>query len=160
MDNNFEKIADMARDVVDVFTKKTDEFLSASKLRIKRTNLNGELKDAYQKLGAAVYEAKSLGVNNDELITLITTEIDEITAAIKKIDMQLEKINNLFKCATCGTVNPKDALYCQHCGSVMPKPEPCCEENKANEDCSCKTEEFADATEEAPDASSENLDEN
>lgn len=162
MDNNFEKIADMARDVVDVVTKKTDELVSTSKLRIKRSNLSGELRDAYQKLGGAVYESKSCGADNDELITLITTEIDEIVSAIDKIDKQLQKISSSLKCAVCGTVNSKEALYCQHCGSILPKSEECgCDghnDHPSGESCCNSNVNPAPPTEEDADKSSEELD--
>lgn len=137
MDNNFERIADMARDVVDVFTKKTDEILSVSKLKIKKSNLNSELRDAYQKLGGAVYEAKKSCTNNDELITLIITEIDEITAAIEKINKQIDEISSQCKCSNCGTVNIKDACYCQHCGSIIKMKDGCCNSSNTSNNGSC-----------------------
>lgn len=145
IDNNFEKIADMARDVVDAVTKKTDELVSTSKLRIKKSNLNSELRDAYQKLGGAVYEAKKHGSNNDDLITLITTEIDEIIAAIRKIDVQLDQINSSLKCTNCGCVNSKEAFYCQNCGTVVPKTnnDSCCcnnSEQPPSQGCGCNVE--------------------
>jgi len=119
LDNNFDKIIDKAREVVDVLSKKTDEMVTLSKLKIKRSNVKGELQNAYSKLGGAVYEAKKEGKNNDELIALIVSEIDEITNSLHKIEAEIELVSSTARCKTCGSINPKDAYYCQHCGAVV-----------------------------------------
>lgn len=122
MDNSFDRIVDKAKEFADVIGKKTDEIVTVSKLKVKRTNISGQIRDAQNKLGAALYESKAYSKNNDEIISLIISEIDSLNAELQDIEAQISQATKTVRCNTCGTVNPKEAYYCQHCGSSVEKP--------------------------------------
>ena len=81
-----------AKEMLDIAAKKTDEFVSVSKQKIKISSLSSDLKTAYAKLGKRCYtELKNNEVDDPEVAALI----EEIKGYIAEIKALKDEVDNI-----------------------------------------------------------------
>jgi len=115
------------KNVVSAAGKKTDEAVRFSKLKIKESQLNGDIKNKFEKLGALIYEmAKSDEKNNEQFDKLIA-ELDGCYEELADIDKQYDELRNEVTCPGCGAKCKDDNAYCSKCGTKLPE-KPAAEE--------------------------------
>lgn len=100
-------------------SKKTEELMNFSKLKIASMNTNTDLSKAYQRLGVIMYDAKKNGLEVDEVIDSCTAEIDELRAKLDDLNDKLNEMKRQKVCPRCGTRNNVDQVYCGGCGSKL-----------------------------------------
>ena len=117
MNNLFDDVLSKAKGAAYVATKKTGEIVEVSKLKLKCIQLNGQIKDEYEKLGSAVYSMRKNGYENEELIASVSAEIDSLLKELDEVSSKVESIKSIIVCPTCGKKNPDTSYYCSKCGS-------------------------------------------
>ncbi len=124
----------LAKDVASKASKKTGDIVGASKVRMDKLKIEGEIKSAYQKLGAAVYDMAVKDCKDTQLIDQYVAEITTKKEQVVQLEKQLAALKKTVICEECKAVNPKDAFFCSRCGAPLPTTEPeaeceeCCEE--------------------------------
>lgn len=113
--------------------KKTDEAVQFSKLKIKTAQLNSDIKNKFEKLGALIYQMAKTDEKNNEEFDLLIAEIDDCYAMLDDIE---ERINDLKKevvCPGCGAKTKNENTFCPKCGAKLPIKEQPAEEVPAEE---------------------------
>lgn len=113
--------------------KKTDEAVQFSKLKIKTAQLNSDIKNKFEKLGALIYQMAKTDEKNNEEFDLLIAEIDNCYAMLDDIE---ERINDLKKevvCPGCGAKTKNENTFCPKCGAKLPIKEQPAEEVPAEE---------------------------
>ncbi len=111
------------KNVAEKAGKKTDEAVKFSKLKIKKAQINGDIKTKFERLGAMIYQmAKADEKNNEEFDNAIA-EIDECYVKLAEVEKQLDELNNEVTCTSCGAKTKNDNCFCPKCGTKLPVPE-------------------------------------
>lgn len=69
---------------------KSEQLVGISKLHLKKTNLNNELKATYLELGKMIYEEKKAGAEFSEVIVQLCQKVDMGLEAIAEVEAQIE----------------------------------------------------------------------
>lgn len=131
-----DNVINTTKNVAATAGKKTDEAFRTSKLKIKSSQLNGDIKSKHEKLGALVYEMTRTGEKDTEAFDALVAEIDAANAELADIEKQLDELKGKVACPSCGTKTDNDNAFCPKCGAKLPeKPaeeaeEPVIEEDK------------------------------
>lgn len=105
--------------------KKTDETIRVSKLKLKVTQLNADIKSKNEKLGALVYEMAKSGEKDTEAFDAIIADLDVANEELALIDKQLDELKGVVTCFSCGAKTDNDNVFCPKCGAKLPeKPAP------------------------------------
>lgn len=108
-----------AKEMLDIAAKKTDEFVSVSKQKIKISSLSSDLKTAYAKLGKRCYtELKNNEVDDPEVAAIIE-EIKGYIVEIKALKDDVDNIEGKIICNQCGNKVNKDCAFCNFCGAKI-----------------------------------------
>lgn len=129
-----EDVISTGKNVVSTAGKKTDEAVKMSKLKIKQTQVNGEIRDKYVKLGELIYRMKKSGEQDNAAFDEAVAGIDESYAQLDEIAKQLDELKNQVTCPGCGAKTKDENLFCPKCGAKLPeKPATEAEEDKPAE---------------------------
>ena len=134
----FDNVINTGKNVVSSAGKKTDSAVKRSKLKIRETQINNDIRSRYEKLGELCYQAYKSGEKNDDELNEQLTGLDNCYTELDDISKQADELKNMVTCPACGAKHKVDAVFCSICGAKLPekpKPEP---EPEAAED---KTEE-------------------
>lgn len=105
--------------------KKTDGAIRMSKLKIKSSQLSGDIKNKYEKLGQMVYEMEKSGEKDTEAFDALMAEIDTATAELEDVNKQIDELKGKVVCTACGVKTDIDNSFCPKCGAKLPeKPAP------------------------------------
>lgn len=123
-------IGDNVKNTAATVGKKTDETIKASKLKFKSSQLNNDIKNKYEKLGALVYELSKSGEKDSEAFDELIAEIDTAKAELEDISKQLDELKGMVACTVCGFKTDNDNSFCPKCGAKLPeRPAPAAEED-------------------------------
>lgn len=128
-----DEVISTTKNVAATAGKKTDEAVQFSKLKIKTAQLNSDIKNKFEKLGALIYEMAKTDEKSNEEFDLLIGEIDDCYAMLDDIE---EKINDLKKevvCPGCGAKTKNENTFCPKCGAKLPVKETPAEEVPAEE---------------------------
>ncbi len=112
----FDDVVDKAKDIAECAGKKAEKVVEVSKLKLQVSQINSEVRHAYEKLGRAVYNMKKADYEDAGLIDSVTEEIDGLFSEKEKIELKIASLKNQVLCSTCGAKNSSDAVYCVKCG--------------------------------------------
>ncbi len=115
----FDDVVDRAKDFAETAGKKAERVLEISKLKLQVSQISSDIKQAYAKLGNAVYNMKKANYEDEGLIKSVVEEIDTLFAARAATEAKLAALRNQVICDTCGAKNAEDAVYCNKCGSRL-----------------------------------------
>lgn len=110
-----EDIYDKAKTVAEVAGKKTGELVELTRLKLNAADLEKKISVLFEKLGQLVYE-------EPENAAAIEEEKAKITALkqdLAELRETIATLKNGVLCASCDTVNEKDAAYCKSCGTQL-----------------------------------------
>lgn len=114
---NFDNVVGLAKDIAETAGKTAERVVGISKLKLRVSQINSEIKKAYEKLGSAVYNMKKANYEDDGLIASVVEEVDDLHAERAKVEAKIASLKKQVICNTCGAKNPEDAVYCVKCGS-------------------------------------------
>ncbi|MBD5130193.1 MAG: hypothetical protein HDT43_09750 [Ruminococcaceae bacterium] len=122
------------KNVVSAAGKKTDEAVRFSKLKIKESQLNGDIKNKFEKLGALIYQMAKSGEKDNEQFDAYISEIDGCYEELAEIERSFDELRNEVTCPGCGAKCKDENSFCPKCGSKLPeKPAAEADEDKVDE---------------------------
>ncbi len=132
-----DNVINTTKNVAATAGKKTDETIRVSKLKVKASQLNIDIKNKNEKLGALVYEMAKSGEKDTEAFDAIIAELDAANEELVDIEKQLDELRGVVACPSCGEKTDNDNTFCPKCGAKLPeKPaaeEPIVDEEKPEE---------------------------
>ncbi len=100
--------------------KKTDEAVQLSKLKIKESQTNNDIKRKYEKLGEMVYQMAKTDTKDDNAFALMVGEIDDCFAKLDEISENIDRLKGEVVCPGCGKKTKDENAYCPSCGTKLP----------------------------------------
>ena len=116
-----DNVVNTTKNVAATAGKKTDEAIKSSKLKFKSTQLNNDLKNKYEKLGALVYERSKTGEKDTEAFDALVAEIDTAKTELDDINKQVDELKGKVSCPVCGLKTDNDNAFCPKCGAKLPE---------------------------------------
>jgi len=116
-----EDVISTGKSVVSTAGKKTDEAVKLSKLKIKETQINSEVRGKFEKLGEMIYQMKKSGEQDNAAFDAAVAAIDESYAQLDEIGKQIDELKNQVTCPKCGVKTKDENLYCPKCGTKLPE---------------------------------------
>ena len=113
-------IINTGKNVVTTAGKKTDEAVRFSKLKIKQSQINGDIKAKFEKLGSLIYSMEKSEEKDNDAYNALVAELDACYASLKEIDEQLNELKNEVVCPKCGAKTKNENAYCPKCGEKLP----------------------------------------
>lgn len=101
--------------------KKTDEVVRFSKLKMKESSLNSDIKNKYEKLGELIYQMSKSGDKDNAEFDKYIAELDECYAGLAEVAAQLDELRSEVTCPKCGAKTKNDNAYCPKCGAKLPE---------------------------------------
>ena len=114
-------VINTGKNVVSTAGTKGKEAVSFSKLKIRVSQLHGDVKVKFEKLGEMIYEMAKSGNKDTEAFDAMVAEIDAIYAELADIDKQVDELRNVVTCPKCGAKTSKENAYCPKCGEKLPE---------------------------------------
>lgn len=128
-----DNVINTTKNVAATAGKKTDETIRVSKLKVKVTQLNSDIKNKNEKLGALVYEMAKSGEKDTEAFDAIIAELDAANEELADIEKQLDDVKGVVTCPSCGAKTDNENAFCPKCGGKLPE-KPAAEEPVIDED--------------------------
>ena len=116
-----DNVINTTKNVAATAGKKTDEAIRTSKLKVKISQLNSDIKNKYEKLGALVYDMAKTGEKDAEAFDALIAEIDAANAELEDISKQLDELRGKVTCSACGVKTDNDNAFCPKCGAKLPE---------------------------------------
>lgn len=109
------------KNAVSAAGKKTDEVVRFSKLKMKESSLNSDIKNKYEKLGELIYQMAKSGDKDNAEFDKYVAELDECYSGLAEIAAQLDELRSEVTCPKCGAKTKKDNAFCPKCGTKLPE---------------------------------------
>ena len=109
------------KNVVSTAGTKGKGAVSFSKLKIRESQLNSEVKAKFEKLGEMIYEMAKSGEKDNEAFDEMVAGIDAAYDELADIDKQIDDIKNIVTCTKCGAKTSKENAFCPKCGDKLPE---------------------------------------
>lgn len=119
----FDDVINTTKTVAANAGKKTDEAVKFSKLKIKKSQIKGDIKVKFEKLGSSVYQMTKSGEKDNDAIDASIAEIDECYEKLSEIEKQIDELKSEVTCVSCGAKTKNDNNFCPKCGTKLPVPE-------------------------------------
>ena len=113
-----------AKSAIDFAGEKTETAIEISKLKMRESQVNSDIRKGYEKIGNLVYNSTKKQVNSDDLVRVCIADIDRLLAELAEIHQQLCKLRKQIKCSKCGMMNPQAAAFCSRCGGDLNAAKP------------------------------------
>lgn len=84
-----DELKDSFSEVTRTVAEKSGQFVGIQKLRLKESNLKGDVKKTYLELGKKVYEESNAGTQFSEDVTALVEKIEAGLAAIQEVQQQI-----------------------------------------------------------------------
>lgn len=121
----FDDVINTTKSAASTAGKKTDEVVKLTKLKAKRSQVNGEIKSHFEKLGQMSYEMKKAENADAAAFEAEVAEIDALYAKLDEIELMLDEVRQEVTCTACGAKTKNDNSFCPKCGTKLPvKPAP------------------------------------
>lgn len=99
--------------------KKAGEVTNRAKIRFALANLQGELDELFEKLGAIRYDTVKNGHDNASRERAAVAKIDRVKADMEILKAELEASKLDGRCHMCGEKVAKDSEFCPYCGEDL-----------------------------------------
>ena len=132
-----DNVISTGKNVVSTAGKKTDSAVKLSRLRIKETQINNDIRARYEKLGELCYQAYKSAEKNEDEINGQLTGLDNCYNELENISRMTDELKNMVTCPKCGSKHKDEDAYCSVCGAKLPektKPEQKTESDKESSD--------------------------
>ncbi len=100
--------------------KKTNEAVKLSKLKIRKSQVNGEIKGKKERLGDMVYSMAKSNEKDNEAFDAAIAEIDALYEQLAEVNKQLDELTGNVACTNCGEKTKNTNSYCPKCGTKLP----------------------------------------
>ena len=133
----FDNVINTGKNVVSTAGKKTDSAVKLSKLKIKETQINNDIRARYEKLGEFVYQAYKSGEKKEDELNEQLSALDNCYTELEEISKQTDELKNMVTCPKCGAKHKDEDAFCSVCGTKLPekpKPEPEADKEETDEE--------------------------
>lgn len=118
---DFEKIkTSIGSSAEDVF-RKTEEFISTSKLNFKISDKEEKIQDLYIKMGEKIYKKYEGNTHVDDYVINDCKDIKELLSDIEIIKNKILALGDKRICSKCGNEINKHDPFCPYCGVKQEK---------------------------------------
>lgn len=138
----FNRISKKITGAADYAVKKTEKFVSSTKLTFDLKKEEADLDYCFEKLGRAFFTQAKSGVAKSGKIAELIAEADERSEKIKNLKIEIAKAKNKKLCPYCSSIIDSDVPYCSKCGSKI-----VADEKKEDNGTSEKTEDVSEKPE-------------
>lgn len=119
----FDEFLSTTKNVASTAGKKTDEAVKISKLKVKKAQINSDIKAKYEKLGALVYQMAKADEKDGDAFDAAIADIDASCDALADIYKQIDELTGIVTCEKCGAKTKNDNNFCPKCGTKLPVAE-------------------------------------
>lgn len=114
----FDEILYGAKKCFDTAAEKTNEFVEASKVRMEKAQLIGEIREEYEHLGKVCYQTSETGVDQTDKMKVIIAKIHALRQELQQAD-ENAKTGKVKVCEHCGVSNSYKFEFCSSCGTKL-----------------------------------------
>lgn len=115
----WEDIVCKAKELADAAGRKATDVADLAKQKIKFAENERAIRVTLEALGGMLYESRKEGADmNEELVTELLAQVDELTAANVQLQAEIDNKRG-YKTCSCGAANPENAVYCNTCGKEL-----------------------------------------
>lgn len=100
--------------------KKTNEAVKLSKLKIRKSQVNAEIKGKKERLGDMVYRMAKSDEKDNEAFDAAIAEIDALYEQLAEVNKLLDELTGNVACTNCGEKTKNVNSYCPKCGTKLP----------------------------------------
>lgn len=130
----FDNVISTGKNVVSNAGKKTDSAVKLSKLKIRETQINNDIRSRYEKLGELTYQAYKSGEKSDDELNEQLKGLDDCYTELEDISKQTDELKNMVTCPKCGAKHKDEDAYCSVCGAKLPEKVKTEEEAETNDE--------------------------
>jgi ABC-type ATPase with predicted acetyltransferase domain len=116
----FDRASKKVTNTVNLMQKKTNDTIAVKKLESQIKSVQGEIDIVFLEIGKRVYAARANGAQA-ELNDLFET-IDALNAKITGIKDEINRVNAIHRCASCGEEIEDGIRFCPRCGASIAEP--------------------------------------
>lgn len=87
----FNEIWEEVKKVAGAAEKKTEEIIDKSKLKIDIMNVKGDIRKKYERLGKVIYENRCGKVDEEDIISIYISELDELHKKLDKLERKAQE---------------------------------------------------------------------
>lgn len=115
----WEDVICKAKELADTAGRKVTDVADLAKQKIKIAENERTIRVTLEALGGMLYESRKEGAEmNEELVTELIAQVDELTAANEQLQAEMDNKRGCKTCE-CGAKNPEGAVYCNNCGKQL-----------------------------------------
>ncbi len=113
-----DKLGKKASEAYKVTADKTGKIAKEAKLKLKMSELKGQINDIYEEIGKKVYEKHIRGeaVDIQKDLEEECTQVDVLSAEIEDMLKECMDLKDKKQCQKCYTQIEKEAKFCPECG--------------------------------------------
>ena len=117
----FEDVVTKAKSVAETAGKKTSDFIEVARLKVDAAEMEKDIASTLEGLGRLVYESRKSDKDITTLVDDCVMKLDERYAQLRELRLKIDEYRNKVRCASCGAMNPEDAVFCKKCGAKIEK---------------------------------------
>lgn len=102
---------------------KAGDLVDLGKLKTIQMELKKDIKESYENLGKAIYDAKMAGESFDDKLTEAVETISSLKEKLAETDEAMLNLSGKKTCPSCSETLPLDAQFCSKCGNKFPDTE-------------------------------------
>lgn len=137
----FDDVINTGKNVVSTAGKKTDSAVKLSKLKIKETQINNDIRARFEKLGEFIYQSTKSGEKDEDALNEQLAGLNDCYKELEEISKQTDDLKNVVTCPGCGAKRKDEDVFCSICGAKLPEKPKAEEETKANAEAEASDEE-------------------
>ena len=115
----FNQFVKAARSTTSTVSKKTGEFVEATKIKVAIADCENEIDALYIDIGKLVYQAFSDNTEPSETINEKCAQISEKLLQKDELKARLATVKDTVFCSSCGASNQAGSQFCSSCGSKL-----------------------------------------
>lgn len=116
---SMESMFNKAKEMVEAAGRKAGDLTDLAKMKLKLADNEKAVDITLAALGRLVYESRKGGELNEETVTELVQQLDELEAANEELQGAIDNARGRKTCRSCGSANPEKAAYCNKCGQKM-----------------------------------------
>ena len=117
----FDDVINTTKSAAATAGKMTDEAVRFTKLKIKESQVSGDIKAHFEKLGQMAYEMKKSENADAAVFEAEVEEIDKLYDKLSEINLMLDDLRQEVTCTSCGAKTKSDNSFCPKCGAKLPE---------------------------------------
>lgn len=115
----FKNLKGTVRKTTEVVYEKSSQLVELTKLKIKLSQVEGEVDKLFGLLGTKIYDEYKKGAEFPEEIASLCVALDSKYKELETLISQSDEIKEVQECPACKEKNPADSKFCSKCGEKL-----------------------------------------